>query len=119
MAKRRVWLGQIILDKEPPINLFAELPLETVAKKAAYLKERLAFLLDIRFSGAPPESQRLTFEEVAQTLHCSGRTVLRMIERDRLHPLEENGEIYFERFEIEHVRHFPISLILPRLISRT
>ena len=119
MRSQRVLLGQMVVDKEPPIDLFVDLPFATVAQKSAALKERLAFLLDTRFQPAPPESLHLTVEQVAGLLHCRCRTVLRMIERGNLHPIEENGEMYFERSEIERLRHLPISPIFSRLIPRS
>lgn len=76
-------------------------------------------LLDTRFRAAPPEFERLTLEQVAEALHCRGRTVLRMIERGTLHPVEESGEMFFEHSEVERVRNLPISPILLRLIPRT
>jgi hypothetical protein len=50
------------IDKEPPVDLFVDLPFATVAQKSAVLKERLAFLLDTRFQPAPPQSLHLTVE---------------------------------------------------------
>jgi hypothetical protein len=61
----------------------------------------------------------LTVEQVAAMLHCRCRTVLWMIRQGQLHPTEENGEIYFDRSEIERVRHVPISSVISWLLPPT
>lgn len=116
MRTQRVLLGQMILDREPPIDLLVDLPCDSMTKKAAWLKDRLAFLLDTRFKPAAPEPMRLTVEQVAEILNCRCRTVQRMIERGQLRPVEINGELYFDRAQVESIRHLPVSLKLFRLI---
>jgi excisionase family DNA binding protein len=118
MRQQRVWLGGIVLDREPPIDLHVDLPGEAVVKKAAYLKDRLAFLLDTKFRPSPPEPAHLTVEQVAEMLNCRCRTVQRMIERGDLHPMEQNGELYLDRTEVEAIRHVPITERISRLIPR-
>jgi hypothetical protein len=117
---QRVLLGEMVIDREPPIELYVELPRAEVGKKSATLKERLAFLLDTRFRPASPESPKsssLTVQEVADLLHCRCRTVLRMIRGGQLHPFsEEDGELYFDRAEVESIRSVPVSSKLFRLV---
>lgn len=55
MRQQRVLLGELMIDREPPIQLHVELPSDEAAKKVAALKERLVFLLDTRFRPANPE----------------------------------------------------------------
>ncbi len=123
MHTQRVLLGEVVIGREPPIELFVDLPRDEAGKKAAALKDRLAFLLDTRFRPANPEplSKRgLAVEEVAVLLHCHCRTVLRLIRRGKLHPIsDEDGGLYFDRKEVESVKAVPINPLLPRLIPRS
>lgn len=120
MRTQRVLLGAMVIDREPPIELYTNLRASEVAKKSAMLKDRLAYLLDTRFLPADPEPHPkpgLTVEEVADLLHCRCRTVLRMIKRGDLQPSSnEDGEVYFDRKEVESIKHVPASPILFRLI---
>jgi hypothetical protein len=121
MRTRRVSLGELVIDKEPPIELRAELPSVEAGKKAAVLKDRLAYLLDTRFRPAdpePPETPGLTVEEVAESLHCRFRTVSQMIRRGKLHPVTDAGELYFDPSEVASVTHVPINSGLSRLVPR-
>ena len=121
MRTQRVLLGQLVIDRELPIDLFAEVPFAEAGKNVAVLKDRLAYLLDARFRPSdplPPKNHGLTVEEVAESLHCRCRTVLRMIRRGDLHPVsDEDGELYFDPEEIAGVRSVPIypklSLLMP------
>ena len=114
-------LGELVIDKEPPIELYVELPRDQVVKKAAAMKDRLAFLLDTRFRPSdpePPNSTDLTVEEVAELFHCRVGTVLRMIRRGHLHPRTgDDGESYFDRAEVERVNRAPLSAKLSRFVS--
>ncbi len=118
MRTQRVLLGQLVIDREPSIDLYAELPSAEARKKSAALKDRLAYLLDTRFRPAEPEPApklKLTVEDVAGALHCRCRTVLRMTKRGELHPVsDEDGELYFDPAEVESVKHVPISPTLSR-----
>jgi hypothetical protein len=118
MRQQKVWLGQLAIDREPRIDLHVMLPIDGLSKKTAILKDRLAYLLDTRFHPSPPEPERLTVEQVAETLNCRCGTVLRVIRRGKLHPIEENGEFYIDREEIGAIRYIPISDTLSRLIPR-
>jgi excisionase family DNA binding protein len=122
MRTRRVLLGELVIGSEPAIELRAELPCREASKKAAVLKDRLAYLLDTRFRPAepePPETPGLTVEEVAESLHCRCRTVLQMIRRGKLHPVsDEDGELYFDPAEVANVTHVPINSGLSRLVPR-
>ena len=118
MRQQRVLLGHLVLDREPPIDLHVELPVDAVVKKSAWLKHRLAFLLDARFRPSAPEPTRLTVEQVAVMLNCRCRTVQGMIERGQLHPVEINGNLYIARAEVEGIHHFSITDKLARLIPR-
>jgi len=122
MRTQRVLLGELVIDREPPIELRAELSCADAGEKAAVLKDRLAFLLDTRFRPAAPEPVArpgLTVEDVAASLHCRCRTVLQMIRRGKLHPIsDEDGELYFDREEVAKIAHIPISPKLSRIVPR-
>jgi hypothetical protein len=122
MRTQWVLLGHLVIDREPPIDLGVELPVDKVVQKAATLKDRLAFLLDTRFRPSQPEPRPLpglTVEDVASLLHCRCRTVLRMVKRGELHPIsDEDSELYFDREEVANLAHLPLSDKLSRLIPR-
>jgi hypothetical protein len=119
MRTQRVLLGELVIDKEPPIELRAELSSAEAIEKAAILKDRLAYLLDTRFRPADPElpvRRGFTIEEVAESLNCRCRTVLRMAKSGELHPLsDENGEVYFDPADIPGIA-VPIDPSLSRLV---
>ena len=109
----------MVIDKEPPIELFVELSCTESDKKAAVLKDRLAYLLDTRFRPSSPEGPGLTVEKVAEMLECRRRTVLRLISRGKLHPYTgEHGELYFDRAEVSSIKSFPITAVLSKIVSR-
>ncbi len=120
MRTQRVLLGQLIIDTELPIDLFAEVPSGEASEKVASLKDRLAFLLDARFHPSdplPPPHLGSTVEDVAELLHCRCRTVLRMVKQGQLHPFsDEDGELYFDREEVAKIAHVPLSPTLSRLV---
>jgi len=120
MRTQRVLLGQLVIDKELPIDLFAEVPFAKAGKNVAVLKDRLAYLLDARFRPSdplPPNNHGLTVEDVAGLLHCRCLAVVRMIRRGDLHPVsDEDGELYFDPEEIASVRRVPINPKLSLLI---
>jgi len=108
MLRQWVVLGELVIDKDAPIELHVELPAADARAKSAALKDRLAFLLDTRFRPAGPmslEEARLSVVEVAKLLRCRCVGVKKMIGRGRLHPIsDEDGELYFDRAEVESVR---------------
>lgn len=108
MRTQRVLLGEMLIEKEPPIELYVELPRSEVGKRSAAMKDRLAYLLDTRFRPAnpvPAHKLKLTVEDVADLLHCRCRTVMRMVRRGELHPVsDEDSELYFDPAEVENVR---------------
>src|SRR5579871_2509460 len=99
MRKKRVLLGQLVIDRELPIDLYAQGPSTEADKTVAVLKDRLAYLLAARFHPSDPESSKasgLTIEDVAGLLEFRCQTVLRMTRRNDLHPVTaEDGELYF------------------------
>ncbi len=121
MRKQRVLLGELRIEREAPIELFAALPCAEARQRAAALKDKLAFLLDTRFWPAnpePPEIPGLTVIEVATLLHCRCVTVLRMIQRGQLHPGENDDDLIFDPAEVARLKHVPISREVSRLIPR-
>jgi hypothetical protein len=121
MRSQRVLLGELVIDKEPPIELYAELPSADTRKKCAALKDRLAYLLDTRFRPSAIENGSLpgmTVEEVAEQLHCACVTVLRMVRRGQLHPIRESddSEPYFDPAEVAGIKSIPLGLILSRIV---
>src|ERR1700722_1477139 len=113
MRKQRVLLGELTIDKEPPIELHVDLPYPEAREKSAVLKDRLVFLLDARFRPACPEPASrygLTVEDVADLLRCRCLTVLEMIKHGNLHPFsDEDGELHFDPAEIAGITHIRIS----------
>jgi hypothetical protein len=119
MRKQRVLLGQVMLNGEPPMDLFVDLPIDTAAKKAAALKERLAYILDTRFQPSDPESSELTAEQVTKILRCTHLSLLRLIRSGKLHPvLGDDGGPRFDSTEVAAIRHVPISRVLLKLLPR-
>ncbi len=122
MRTQRVLLGQLVIERELPIDLFAEVPSSEASEKVAALKDRLAFLLDARFQPSdqlPPPRVAPTVEDVAELLHCRCRTVLRMVKQGQLHPLsDEDGELYFDREEVAKIAHVPLGPTVSRLVPK-
>jgi hypothetical protein len=110
MDKQSVLIGEVILDQEPRIALYAETEIPLSPEGIAVLKDKLANLLDTRFRPPGPLPRfGLTVEDVAALLHCRCRTVLRMIKQGQLHPIsDEDGELYFDREEVAKIAHIPL-----------
>jgi hypothetical protein len=120
MDKQAVLIGEIILNLEPRITLYAETVIPLSPEGIAALKDKLVNLLDTRFHPSEPVSpaqrarpapdgRSLTVEDAAALLHCRCRTVLKMVKRGELHPTsDEDGELYFNPEEIASVAHLPI-----------
>ena len=89
MDKQAVLLGEIILNQEPRIALYAESQISASPERIAVLKDKLATLLDSRFRPSEPEALSLpglTIEDVAALLHCRCLTVLKMVRQGKLFP---------------------------------
>jgi hypothetical protein len=107
MDKQRILLGELVIDKDSPIELHVELPAAEARPRSAALKDRLAFLLDTRFRPASPVSleKPLSVVQVAELLRCRCLGVLRMIKQGKLHPVsDEDGELLFDPVEVANVR---------------
>ena len=100
MTKQSVRIGEVVLDQEPRISLYAESPLPISERGVEVLKEKLANLLDKRFQPADLPHRTLTIGEVIETWHCYRATVLRLIRQGKLHPIEVNSELQFDRLEV-------------------
>jgi hypothetical protein len=123
MRKQRVRLGQMVIAGEAPIDLFADLPCDSLQTKVAALKDRLAYILDTRFRPVDPGLSGLpglTVEQVAEKLNCRCVMVLRMVKRGQLHPFVEgdDSEPYFDPVEVAGIKAVPPGTILSRLIPR-
>jgi hypothetical protein len=122
MDKQAVLIGEIILNQEPRITLFAESSIPVSPEGIAVLKDKLANLLDTRFRPSEPEPlplPGLTVEEVAALLHCRCLTVLKMVRQGKLFPVStEDGEMYFDREKVEKIAHIPIGPKLSRIVPR-
>ncbi len=122
MRTQQVLLGELIIDDESRIEVRASVSSAELARKVAVLKDRLAYLLDTRFRPAdvePEKRYRLTVEEVAESLHCRCRTVLKLIRRGELHPIvDDDGELYFDPCQVAKVTHVGIRPKLSRLVPR-
>jgi hypothetical protein len=121
-STRPVCIGELIVDGQTSIGLLAELPGSEVCEKAALLQESLAQLLGSRFRPANPASfpkPKFTLSDVADWLDCSAASVQRMVELRRLHPVsDEDGELYFDRAEIQSLKRISINQKVAKIISR-
>jgi excisionase family DNA binding protein len=103
MSKQRVLIGEIVLDGEP-VSLRVEAAEQVSRARSAILKYKLAFLLDSRFRPAPPEpSNEKTIDEVTALWGCHRVTVLRRLESGELHPIDQGGDVRFDRAEVERL----------------
>ena len=103
MTKQLVHIGEVVLDSEPQISLYADAQLPISEQGFEILKEKLAVSFDVRFHPAEAaESPRRTLSigEVIETWHCYRATVLRMIREGKLHPINVGGELRFDRLEV-------------------
>ena len=111
MGKRSMLIGEIILNQEPRIVLYAETEIPLSPEGIKLLKDGLANQFDVRFrpfDPGPLPRYSLTVEDVAALLHHSCQSVLRMIDQGRLHPIsDEDGELYFDREEVAKLAHLP------------
>jgi hypothetical protein len=104
MTKRQVHIGEVVLDSEPQISLYADSPLPISEHGIQILKERIKVSFEIHFRPAEPEllppHRALTIGEVIETWHCYRATVIRMIREGKLHPIEIGNECRFDRLEV-------------------
>jgi hypothetical protein len=112
MGKQAVLIGEIILNHEPRITLYAETAIPISPEGIAILKDKLVNLLDTRFHPSEPKPPRpgLTVEDVAGLLHCHSNAVLRMVTEGKLHPFNDDrdGKLYFNPEEVAIIAHLPI-----------
>jgi hypothetical protein len=117
MRQQMVIIGELVINREPLLNFEWNC---LRAKQTRRLPHSNTGSLDTRFLAGDPEKRKhpgLTVEEVARLLHCRCRSVLRMIRRGDLHPFTgEDGELYFDRVEVEIITHVPLNDILSRRI---
>jgi len=103
MDERNVVLGEIVLDRES-IVLHAEMAGPMIPARIALIKYKLAFILDTRFKPAPPpESKEMTIDELTVRWKCHSTIILRRIEAGELHPIERDGEMLFDREEVDRL----------------
>jgi hypothetical protein len=122
MDKQAVLIGEIILNQEPRISLYAETSIPLSREGIAVLKDKLVNLLDTRFQPSEPVTlplPDLTVEDVASLLHCRCITVLKMVKQGKLFPVSsDDGEMYFSREEVAKIAHIPIGPGLSRIVPR-
>ena len=102
MDRQSVLIGEIVIDQEPRIALYAQTDIPISREGIAVLKDKLAYLLDSRFRPAEPPAPRreMTISEVIETWHCYRSTVLRFVREGLLHPTQVNGDLRFDRLEV-------------------
>jgi hypothetical protein len=107
METQSVVIGEIVLDPtSAPLRVETSEPLSTA--RIALLKYKLAFLLDSRFRPAAPEpSDEMTLDEVLALWKCRRVTVLRRMKAGELHAIERDGQMRFDRTEIERLVRAP------------
>jgi hypothetical protein len=104
MGEQSVVIGEIVIDGGSPITVRAEVPEDCSRARIAFLKYKLAYLLDTRFHAADPEPRpEMTIDEVTALWHCHRVSVLRRIAKGELHPLERHGDMRFKRAEVERL----------------
>jgi hypothetical protein len=103
-----VLIGEITLNQEPRIALYAETEIPISRAGLAALKDQLMHLLDMRFRPTDPEpltDSKLAVAEVADLLCCRCLTVLQMVTQGKLHPVsDQHGELYFDPAEVANAR---------------
>jgi hypothetical protein len=119
MRTRRASRGDIVIGGEYPTDVYAEQPFADVDEQTPVGDGRPVDLPEIPLLPADlelPSRRGFTLEDVAESLHCPNRTVLRMIKSGELHPLsDEDGDMYFDPADIPGIA-VPISPSLSRLV---
>jgi hypothetical protein len=102
MGRQPVLIGDVILNHEPSITLYAEAEIPPSQEGIALLKDKLANLPDSRFAPSDPTPAHRTLKigEVIETWHCYRATVVRLIREGQLHPIKVDGELQFDRLEV-------------------
>ena len=102
MDKQSVLIGEIVLDHEPRISLYADTLVPLSKAGVAVMKDKLANILDTRFRpAAPPLNAEMTIDEVTALWHCPRATVLRRIRAGEIHPIQRDEQVLFDRSEVE------------------
>ena len=103
-------VGELVIGNEPPIRLYAQSEIPISPADIAIVKDQLAFLLAERFrpSALPARNHKMTIDEVTALSQRHRVTVLRLMRSGELHPLENRGDVRFDRAEVERLANlFP------------
>ena len=105
VRRQFVLLGTVHPKSEFALPVYAKCLTETEKQAAISLKAKLALLLDKQFRPAEISKSRLPsslmhVDEVLVLWACHRITVLRLIKRGQLHPIEVDDEMFFERSEV-------------------
>jgi hypothetical protein len=103
MDRQSVRIGEIVLDKEPRIALYAESRIPLSNAGIAVLKNKMAFLLDSHFRASDRDHRYVSMAAVEERWNCSATTIARLVRRGRLHPMVLNDEAFFDRDEVARV----------------
>ena len=103
MDKQSVRIGEIVLNNEPRIALYAESRVPLSSAGIAVLKNKMAFLLDTHFRASDPDHRYVSMTEVEERWSCSAVRIARLVRRGRLHPMVLNDEAFFDIDEVARV----------------
>ena len=106
MEKQSVLIGEIVLENEPRIALYAQTPIPLSNTGVVVLKDKLAFLLDSRFHASDPSRPYMSIAEIQEKWNCPPAKIAHLVRCDRLHPLVMNDEAYFDPAEVARVLSF-------------
>jgi hypothetical protein len=121
MRTHRVCIGELLVEGDSRIDLYAELSNLQSYEHAAKLREQLSNLLGNAFRPAPGphEEPRLGIPDVADLLGCGCEGVQRLVKRGALHPVsDEDGDLYFDPAEIRSIKHVSLSPTLSRIVQQ-
>jgi hypothetical protein len=105
MDKQSVFVGEVVLEHEAHIDLYAASAAPFSKSSVAVLKSKLEFLLNSRFRPAlDPRNRFLRVSEIAKRWHYTPAKVARMVRDDLLHPaIVINDEAFFDPEEVARV----------------
>jgi hypothetical protein len=105
MDKQSVFVGEVVLDHGPRIDLYAASTLPFSKSNVAVLKAKLEFLLNSRFRTAlDPRNRFLRVSEIAKMWRYTPARVTRMVRNGQLHPaIVVNDEAFFDPEEVARV----------------
>jgi hypothetical protein len=105
MHTQSVFVGEVVLDQERRIDLYATSEMPFSKSSVAVLKAKLEFLLNSRFRTAlDPRNRFLQVDEIAKRWRSTPARVARMVRNGGLHPIIViNDEAFFDPAAVARV----------------